>query len=74
MRYNLQIFFILLLAPFLGLGLACAQWPPVSLAETETLALQEETWQAGAEQIAGQLLHLKESTRAPAPPQKSHTN
>jgi hypothetical protein len=60
-RYKLQIFFILLLAPFLGMGLACAQWPPFSLDEMETLALQEEIWQAEADRISGQLLHLKES-------------
>ena len=67
MRYSLQVFFVLLLAPFLGLGLAAVLlWPPASLAgsETRALVLQEEAWQAEAGQIAGRLLHFKETTRA----------
>ena len=67
MRYSFswQIIFALLLAPFLGLFLVCTlQWPPVSVGEIDNLALQEETWQAGAGQIAGCLLQLRESTQA----------
>lgn len=63
MRYKLQVFFMLLLAPFLGMGLAGAQWPPFPWNEMESLVLQDETWRAEADQISGQLLAFKESLR-----------
>lgn len=59
-----RIIFALLLAPFLGLLLACTLlWPPASLDEIDGLVLREEAWQAGTERLAGELLQLKESTR-----------
>lgn len=62
--YDWRIIFILLLAPFYGLFLVCMlQWPPALLGEIDSPVLQEGAWQAGAEQIAGELLHLKDSAR-----------
>ncbi|MGI5823634.1 MAG: phosphodiester glycosidase family protein [Dethiobacteria bacterium] len=63
MRYKLQVFFLLLLAPFLGMGLAGAQWPPFPWHEMEDLTIQDEIWLAEADQISGQLLALKESIK-----------
>ncbi len=63
MRYKLQILAVLVLAPFLGLGIAYAQMKPFSLPEARALALRGELFQQEADQLSGQMLALQDSIR-----------
>lgn len=59
MPYKFKAFIILLIAPFLGLGIAYVQLQPFALSETENLLLRGEAFQEEASFLSGQLLDLQ---------------
>ena len=68
MRYNLGykiiVFVVLVLAPFIGLGIAYAQLQPFTFAERESMALKKDVFQEEAGIISSQLFELQDSVLA----------
>ena len=62
--YKLKIFIILLIAPFLGLGIAYLQTQPFLLQEAESLLLGVETYHDEASTLSNRLIELEGTTVA----------
>ena len=61
MRYKIYIFFVFLLAPFIGLGIAFGQVQPFSFQDLESRALDEGSLQADVDNIYRDLHSIHDS-------------
>lgn len=61
MPYRLKVFLILLLAPFIGLGIAYARVQPFALENLEAAALKGEAFQEEAALLAGKMVQLQDA-------------
>jgi hypothetical protein len=59
--FRMQLFFLFLLIPFMGAGLAYAQLQPFSAQEIENMSLQDGVFKSEARQLSEQILILNQA-------------